>query len=92
MIVDHKLTHYLWDKCIEHNKETYNSVELGDIIYSYTYFETNGFNWDDFHVTNDWDEGESNDPFWDKELNMHSAESFILKTCKELKILNELSS
>lgn len=84
MKIDFNLVDILYNECDKHNEETHNDVNLGDIIYSYTYFEKNGFDWDDFHVTNDWDEGEANDPFWDKELNMHSAEAFIFKQCKLL--------
>lgn len=85
MIVTSKTHCALNDLCREHNDKTYNDVQVGDVIYSYCKFEENGFDWDKFHVTNDWDEGKNNDPFWDEDLNMHSAESFILRTCKKIK-------
>jgi hypothetical protein len=77
----------IYENCRKHFDECYNDVEAGDVIYSYLHFEKNGFNWDKFHILNDWSEGESNDPFWDKETNMHSAEKFILDECKRLKEL-----
>lgn len=67
-------------KCEAHNEITYNQVEVGDVIYSFLYSTE-----DCFHVLNDWDEGRSNDPFWDDELNEHSAIVFLKKTCEELK-------
>lgn len=37
------------------------------------------------HILNDWDEGEGNDPYWNKELNKHSAIVFIEKTVQTLR-------
>ena len=84
MKIDFELFEIVRSYCKTHNEETHNDIDVSDILYSYLHFEKNGFNWDDLYVLNDWNEGESNDPFWDKELNMHSAESFILKQCKFL--------
>jgi hypothetical protein len=40
---------------------------------------------DDTHfVLNDWDEGESNDPYWNKERNKHCCECFLEDINKEL--------
>ena len=66
---------YLLDKCREHQETKYNHVDVSDILYSYL---NTGY------ILNDWDEGESNDPFLDKENNCHSAESFINEMVKYL--------
>lgn len=63
------------------NEDTENlhNLETGDVLYSF--FKSDDEN---FHILNDWDEGESNDPFWNKEFNMHSCCYFILKCCEYL--------
>lgn len=73
------LINFLQDKCDQHNKETYNDVDLGDILY--TYFNSDN---ETIRMLNDWDEGKNNDPWWDEKKNMHSAESFILDMCEEI--------
>lgn len=39
----------------------------------------------EFHILNDWDEGEGSDPFWNKELNEHSVIVFLKEIVNELK-------
>lgn len=37
------------------------------------------------YIFNDWDEGENNDPYWNKEKNMNSVIFFIEETIKKIK-------
>jgi len=69
------------DDCDKFKEETWydNDVDVEDVIYSYI-FSTK----DEFHILNDWDEGENNDPWWDKELNEHSAIVFLKKMCVKI--------
>lgn len=85
MEINKELFDWIDDRCKEHEDKTNNQVQVHDVIFSYIHFEENGFNWSDLYVLNDWDEGKNNDPFWDEELDKHSAESFILNICKEIK-------
>lgn len=66
---------FLMDACKKHNDLTNNGVCIVDILYSAL---------NPGYILNDWNEGEGNDPFWDKVNNCHSAESFINKTINEL--------
>lgn len=68
------------NECDKHNEETYNMVDIGDVIYSFLY-STDGC----FHILNDWGEGRNNDPFWNEELNEHSAIVFLKQICDKLK-------
>lgn len=66
-------------KIEEHNDLTHNSVDFGDILF--TWFNNEDFNSRGLLVLNDWDEGKNNDPFWDEVRNEHSAVSFIIDMC-----------
>jgi len=67
---------WLYDQLEAHNERTHNGVDATDILF--TYFNPG-------MVLNDWDEGRNNDPFWDNELNEHSAIVFIEQTVEQLK-------
>jgi len=67
-------------ECDKHNEETCNMVDFGDVIYSFLYSTD-----ECFHILNDWDEGRNNDPFWNDELNEHSAIVFLKQICDKLK-------
>lgn len=56
-----------------------NSLQEGDVVYSY--FKSDK---DSFEILNDWDEGENNDPFWDKEKDEHCIYVFLKQVVKEL--------
>lgn len=68
------------NECDKHNEETCNMVDVGDVIYSFLYSTDKCF-----HILNDWDEGRNNDPFWNDELNEHSAIVFLKQICDNLK-------
>ena len=57
-----------------------NDVDTNDVLYSY--FNSTP---DQFVILNDWNEGKSNDPFWNDELNEHSAIVFIKQMVDKLK-------
>ena len=80
MILTKEIFNFIYEECKKHNELTINEVTVEDFLYSFL-FSTD----EKFCVLNDWDEGENNDPFWNKELNMHSAEVFIMEMCKKLK-------
>lgn len=67
---------FLIEKCKKHFEDKSNQIDVSDILYSF-------FN--DGCMLNDWDEGENNDPFWDKKNDCHSAVSFINEMVKYLK-------
>ena len=73
---------YIWieNECDLFNNNTGYFVDPNDVLYSYL-FST----FDTFHILNDWDEGKSNDPFWNEELNEHSVIVFLKQTCANLK-------
>tara|TARA_R110000851_G_scaffold275123_1_gene427761 strand:+ start:846 stop:1094 length:249 start_codon:yes stop_codon:yes gene_type:complete len=78
-----KLTKELYDfidiECEKFKEKTFNDVDVNDVLYSYLYSTK-----EDFYILNDWDEGENNDPFWNKELNEHSAIIFLKQMCKKI--------
>jgi hypothetical protein len=80
LILTKKLYEYIETECNKHNEDTCNFVEPHDVLYSLLYSDD-----ETFRLLNDWDEGEPNDPFWNKENNMHSAEYFIKQMCKIIK-------
>lgn len=75
-----ELHDYIEDAIEKHNELTHNGVDFGDILFSY--FNNDSFE-DDAHllILNDWDEGKSNDPFWNQERDEHSAICFIVDMC-----------
>jgi len=74
-----ELFEFIRKSCDDFYKKTYYDVTVEDVLFSFFWSDEN-----DFHVYNDWDEGEGNDPFWNKEENEHSAISFIKLMCKEI--------
>lgn len=60
----------------------YYDIYPGDVLFSYFHSTP-----DNFVIFNDWDEGKPNDPFWNEELNEHSAIVFLKQMVKKL---NEL--
>lgn len=58
-------------------------VTFDDVLYSFIYSDER------LAVLTDWNEGENNDPFWDKENNRHCCESFLVQM-KEM--LNKIES
>lgn len=55
-------------ECESFEKKTGYNVDLNEIIFAYG---NKGY------ILNDWNEGKDNDPFWNEELNEHSAIVFI---------------
>lgn len=72
-------------ECEAFEKATWagNDVDAHDVMYSYFYSTS-----DRFALLNDWDEGKANDPFWNDELNEHSAIVFIKQMVDKLNTFN----
>ena len=75
-----ELFEFLFNSCHEFFNKTQYDVTVEDVLFSFFRSDENHF-----HVYNDWDEGEGNDPFWNKEDNEHSAISFLKLMCEEIK-------
>ena len=61
-----------------------NDVTVEEVLYSYL-FSTD----ESFYILNDWDEGDTNDPYWDYELNEHSVIVFLKTMCVKLNEINK---
>lgn len=76
-----ELYNWLSDECDRFQEDTWpgNDVDANDVLYSF-------FNSTDerFAILSDWDEGKPNDPFWNDELNEHSAIVFIKQMVAKL--------
>jgi len=72
---------FIENECEKFEKETWggNDVDVNDVLYSYLHSTK-----ETFCILNDWDEGEGNDPFWNKELNEHSAIVFLKQICNKI--------
>lgn len=74
---------FIEDACERFQEKGGDDVEVNDILFTYIFSPS--FKDDERSIIlNDWDEGENNDPLWNKERNQHSAYCFILDTCKEI--------
>lgn len=84
LILNKELFDFIYNECVAFQDRTWfgNDVDVQDILYSF-FHSTD----DRFSLLNDWDEGRSNDPFWDVERNEHSAIVFIKDMCNKLKQL-----
>ena len=76
-----ELYEFIENECEKFEKETWcgNDVDVNDVLYSYLYSTK-----ETFCILNDWDEGKNNDPFWNEELNEHSAIVFLKQMCKKI--------
>lgn len=82
MLLTKELFNSISDECEAFQEATWsgNDVDTTDVLYSY--FNSTK---DSFALLNDWDEGKANDPFWNDELNEHSAIVFIKQMIDKLK-------
>jgi len=64
------------EECKLFQEKTTYDVHLYDVIFSYGNPDC---------ILNDWDEGKDNDPFWNEELNCHSAYVFIEEMAELIK-------
>lgn len=81
MMLTEKQFLHIEQRVDEFNEQTsgIHGVDYGDVVYSYFKSDT-----DKFALRNDWDEGKSNDPFWNEEHNEHSVIVFIKLVVTEL--------
>ena len=77
---------FIFDECEKFERETWagNDVDVQDVLYSFFHSDEQTF-----RILNDWNEGENNDPFWNKDLNEHSAIVFIKEMCEKLDALKD---
>lgn len=77
---------YLFKECQKFEDKTGHDVDVADILYSYLHSYKPPINATDsmFFILYDWDEGKGNDPFWNNELNEHSAIVFIKQMCNKI--------
>ena len=82
MELNKELYRQIESDCDTFNKltEGYHDVQVEDVLYSFLFSDEQTL-----RVLHDWDEGEFNDPYWDKENNRHSTESFFIKMNEKLK-------
>jgi hypothetical protein len=80
-----ELFDFIYDECQKFQETTWagNDVDVDDVLYSFFYSTD-----ETFCILNDWDEGKSNDPFWDEVKNEHSVIVFLKVMCEKLKTLN----
>lgn len=73
---------FIFDECQRFQQKTWsgNDVDVQDVLYSF-FHSTD----ETFCILNDWDEGEFNDPFWDKGENNHSVIVFLKDICNRLR-------
>jgi hypothetical protein len=74
-----ELYEYIENECKKFEEKTFNDVNVNDVLYSYLHSTK-----ETFCILNDWDEGKNNDPFWNDELNEHSAIVFLKQICKKI--------
>ena len=76
-----ELYEFIENECEKFQEDTWggNDVDVNDVLYSYLYSTK-----ETFCILNDWDEGKNNDPFWNDELNEHSAIVFLKQMCKKI--------
>jgi hypothetical protein len=77
-----ELFDFIYNECEKFKNKTWqgNDVDVQDVLYSLFYSSD-----ETFCILNDWDEGENNDPFWDKEKNEHSVIVFLKEICEKVK-------
>jgi hypothetical protein len=80
---------FVYEECKKFRHETQDcyDVTIEDVFYSY-FNSTNNT----FHVLRDWDEGENNDPFWNKKKDEHSVYVFLKEMCEKLANLKDDSN
>ena len=85
LVLTKELFDFIYDECEKFREETWagNDVDVQDVLYSFFHSTE-----DEFHLHTDWDEGEANDPFWNKEKNEHSAIVFLKEMVEKLKDLS----
>ena len=69
-------------KAFNESTNDWHSVDVNDVLYSLLYNEQAN-NESRFMVLNDWDEGEPNDPYWDKVNNCHSTSTFLMQMFRD---------
>lgn len=85
ILLTKELYDFIDEQCEAFNDKTHYGVDVNDILFSLLHNE----NFDQagpFLILNDWDEGKGNDPWWNDELNEHSAVCFIMEVCKAVSI------
>jgi hypothetical protein len=84
LILTKELFNCISDECEAFQAATWpgNDVDPNDVLYSF--FNSTP---EQFAILSDWDEGKENDPFWNDELNEHSAIVFIRKMVDKLNAL-----
>ena len=78
------LYEFIENECEKFREKTNYDLNVNDILYSYLISDE-----EHFFIYNDWDEGKNNDPFWNEELNEHSAIVFIKQMCIKLEKLKQ---
>lgn len=79
LLISKELFDFIFEECEKFRERTGHGVNVEDVLFSY--FNSTD---KDFHILNDWDEGENNDPYWNKERNEHSAIVFLKDICKKI--------
>ena len=76
-----ELYEFIENECEKFLENTWvgNDVDVNDVLYSYLYSTK-----ETFYILNDLDEGKNNDPFWNNELNEHSAIVFLKQMCNKI--------
>lgn len=74
LVINKTVFEFIENEIKQFNERTLNTYDMDFEEVLYSYIEST----DDIHyVLNDWDEGKSNDPFWDDEKDMHCCYSFL---------------
>jgi hypothetical protein len=74
LVVTQEMYDFIQKEINEFNQRTNYEyhMDFEEVLFSFLHST------DDTHyVLNDWDEGEYNDPYWDKEKNQHCCEVFL---------------
>lgn len=82
LVLTAELFNWICDECEAFQEATWagNDVDSNDVLYSFFNSTPNRF-----ALLSDWDEGKANDPFWNDEINEHSAIVFIKQMVDKLK-------
>jgi len=88
LLLTPQLLQWICEECkkFQESVSMLHDVDLQDVLYSYLNSSD-----ESFCIWNDWDEGENNDPYWNKELNEHSAIVFLKDICKRIDFVLSLA-
>lgn len=74
LVLTQKMYDFIQEEINKFNQRTNHEYDMDfeEVLFSFLYST------DETHfVLNDWDEGKSNDPYWDEDKNQHCCEVFL---------------